>query len=402
MRKRSIAWLTGFLFAAAGVSTIKAADDTKLFLGQWKAGFPYGGTWVTIVSIHNEKGYKNYILTPQGAAPAGQGTFSAADGKWTSSAEKPNDSGTYHFIDKNTVQCTNALGQELVWQRDNTPLPAVIGGEAVNSLPKETNFAKVEINQAIEVCRKMALMWKSDAVLVSAYVFGPSDDGTVNILANPQAFTIAFYSPSAATCVSIVSTPQPGTFAPKLDARPPTVPMRAIPAKTVDLSQAIANEKLFGFTGKIRSAQLFFTDQKSKPVRLIWSLETGEAYPRVVSAATGAILSPFVAYDDKVKEYNELAAQTAAAVAVMRAHHRGRGQPHGGEWVENGMHYWSSEGGSHEGGGGGEGGAGEQDTWDNDQAAQEAWEAGDSGAEARFDAGEPTVEDTATYGGGGE
>ena len=397
MRKQSIAWVAGVLIATSGASALRAADDTKLFLGQWKAGFPYGNAWVTIVSIHDEKGYKNYILTPQGAAPAGEGSFSAADAKWTTSADKPNDSGTYQFMDKNTALCANALGQQLVWQRDNTPLPGVIGGAAVNSLPKNTDFTKVQVSQAIDVCRKMALMWKPDAVLVSANVFGPGDDGTVNILANPQAFTIAFYSPSSSACVSIVSTGEPGTFAPKLDARPPTVPMRGIPAKTVDLTEAIANEKLFGFTGKIRSAQMFFSDQKNKPVRLVWSLETGEAYPRVVSAATGAILSPFEVYDDKTKDYNELAAQTAAAVAAMRAHHRGRGQPHGGEWLENGMHYWSGEGG-----GGGGGGSGEQDTWDNDVAAQEAWEAGDSGAEARFDAGEPTVEDTATYGGGGE
>jgi uncharacterized membrane protein YgcG len=330
--------------------------------------------------------------------PAGEGTFSAADGKWTCSADKPNDGGTYQFLDKNTALCTNNIGQQLTWQRDNTPLPPVIGpvAGAANALPTGTNFAQVKVSQAIEVCREMALMWKADAVLVSANVFGPSDDGTVNIVANPQAFTIAFYSPSAATSVSIVSTGAPGTFAPKLDARPPTVLMRGIPAQTIDLTQAIANEKLFGFTGKIRSAQMFFGQEKDKPVRLVWSLETGEDYPRVVSAATGAILSPFVVYDDKVKDYNKLAAETAAAVAAMKGRGRGRGQPHGGDWLENGMHYWSSEGGSSGGGGG------EADTWDNDVAAQEAWEAGDSGAEARFDAGEPTGADTATYGGGSE
>jgi hypothetical protein len=394
MGKQSIAWISGVLLSLlAASSPSRAAEDSKLFFGQWKATIPYQGVSVTIVSIHDAKGYKNYILTPQGAAPAGEGTFSAADGKWTAAAEKPNDSGTYQFLDKNTALCANALGQQLVWQRDNTPLPAVIGGAAVNTLPKDVDFTRVQVAQAIEVCRKMAILWKQDAVLVSANVFGPSDDGTVNILANPQAFTIAFYSPSAATCVSLVSTGQPGVFAPKLDARPPTVPMRGIPAKTVDLTEAIANEKLFGFTGKVRSAQMFFSDQKNKPVRLVWSLDTGEAYPRVVSAATGAILSPFEVYDDKVKNYEKLAAETAAAVAAMRAHHRGRGQPHGGEWLENGMHYWSGEGG---GGGGG----GEQDTWDRDVAAQEAWEAGDSGAEARFGAGEATGNDIATYGGG--
>jgi TPR repeat protein len=108
------------------VPAARAANDTARFDGRWKTSFPYNGQTVTMVSIHEGSGFKNYVLVPNGAMPAGNGTFSAANGKWTASADKPNDSGTYRFTDANTVVCTNAVGQAVVWQRDNAPLPPVI------------------------------------------------------------------------------------------------------------------------------------------------------------------------------------------------------------------------------------------------------------------------------------
>jgi hypothetical protein len=103
-----------------------AANDTARFNGKWKASFPNNGQTVTMISVHAGSGFKNYVIVPDGAMPVGSGTFSAANGKWTASADKPNDSGTYKFTDDNHVMCTNAIGQALLWQRDDTPFPPLI------------------------------------------------------------------------------------------------------------------------------------------------------------------------------------------------------------------------------------------------------------------------------------
>ncbi len=123
------------LLAAGSLGLVTAAhgaNDTARFQGKWKASFPYNGQTVTLVSIHEGGGFKNYVIVPNGAMPAGSGTFSAVNGKWTASADKPNDSGTYHFTDNNNVVCSNAIGQILVWQRDNTPLPPIVAPPPTN------------------------------------------------------------------------------------------------------------------------------------------------------------------------------------------------------------------------------------------------------------------------------
>jgi hypothetical protein len=91
-----------------------------------------------------------------------------------------------------------------------------------------------------------------------------------------------------------------------------------------------------------------------------------------------------------------------------RGPRRSNAQNNGGEWTSAGIHYWSgdSEGGSSEGGsqqgssqqGSSDNGSQEEDnTWDNSVGAQNAWENGDSDAEARFDAGTPTEVDQTNY-----
>ncbi len=149
-----------------------------------------------------------------------------------------------------------------------------------------------------------------------------------------------------------------------------------------------------------------FEQKNGKPMRLVWVLDTDEMYPRLVSAATGAVLSPFEVFDDKVADYNKLAAETQAAVARMRQSMgpRRRGaQNNGGEWTSAGIHYWSGD--SQEGSSGehssqdasGNSSEEEDNTYDNSVGAQNAWENGDSDAEARFDAGTPTETDQSSY-----
>ncbi len=175
-------WTQFWICLSIGVGSIgyagtaQVADDTARFYGTWKASFTYNGQTVVMESVHDAKGYRNYVLIPEGAAPAGDGTFSAKDGNWSASATAPNDSGTYQFIDNNTAFCKNAIGQSLLWERDNTPLPPVIGaaGNAGNRLPAAANFAAVKTSQAIEVCRNIAQAWHADAFLVGVRVIGPT------------------------------------------------------------------------------------------------------------------------------------------------------------------------------------------------------------------------------------
>ena len=96
----------------------RAADDTVRFYGTWRTRFVVNGQTVTMISVHDANGYANYIVTPTGNAPAGSGTFSAANGKYKTSAPQPNDSGTYHFLDDNTVICSNAAGQTVTWKKE--------------------------------------------------------------------------------------------------------------------------------------------------------------------------------------------------------------------------------------------------------------------------------------------
>jgi len=128
-----------------GLTTVAhAADDTARFYGTWKTTFPYNGETVTMVSVHDASGYHNYVVLPTGNQPAGDGAFSAANGKWTATADKPNDSGTYRFTDNNTVVCTNAAGQVVTWRRDRSaqPTPTPSPGPQPNPPPQHGTKAE--------------------------------------------------------------------------------------------------------------------------------------------------------------------------------------------------------------------------------------------------------------------
>jgi TPR repeat protein len=97
---------------------LRAADDTARFYGTWKAYILVNGQTVTLISVHDASGYKNYVRQPNGGdTPAGEGTFSAANGKYKTSAGFPNDGGLYHFVGNDTAVCTNLAGQVVTWRR---------------------------------------------------------------------------------------------------------------------------------------------------------------------------------------------------------------------------------------------------------------------------------------------
>jgi hypothetical protein len=159
----------GIALAAGSIALATAArgaDDTARFYGTWQTSFPFNGQTVTMVSVHDAGGYKNYVNN----VPVGNGSFSAANGKYTAAAPPPNDSGTYHFINDNTIIATNSAGQTVTWTRVKTSAssspapapatapppaaappaaaPAPAGAMAPDpSLPPETNAAIAAFNQ---------------------------------------------------------------------------------------------------------------------------------------------------------------------------------------------------------------------------------------------------------------
>jgi hypothetical protein len=62
-----------YLALAAGALGIavmaQAADDTVRMYGAWEITFPYLGKALTLVSVHDSSGYKNYVLL-SGACPS--------------------------------------------------------------------------------------------------------------------------------------------------------------------------------------------------------------------------------------------------------------------------------------------------------------------------------------------
>jgi TPR repeat protein len=136
------------------------ADDTVRFYGTWQTPVVINGQTISLISLHDASGYKNHFHSAAGDTPAGEGGFSAANGRYTALAPKPNDAGTYHFLSDDTVVCTNAAGQTATWTRLKASAPgATPSGAAATatvtaatpsppppaaydpSLPPETNAA---------------------------------------------------------------------------------------------------------------------------------------------------------------------------------------------------------------------------------------------------------------------
>jgi hypothetical protein len=130
-------WMCLPLLAAciALAATARAGDDTARFYGTWQATYAYNGQMITMLSVHDEGGYKNYVVAPAGNVPAGDGTFQAVNGKYATSAPAPNNAGTYHFIGANTVVCTNAAGQTLIWKRYNGSTPVAAASSPATPSP---------------------------------------------------------------------------------------------------------------------------------------------------------------------------------------------------------------------------------------------------------------------------
>jgi hypothetical protein len=145
-------------------SAARAADDTDRFYGQWKTTVSSNGQTVTIISLHDANGFRNYVVTPTGLTFAGSGAFSAANGIWFAASPPPNNGGTYRFVDSNTAICSNAVGQTVTWRRDSTPLGQGIAPPALPETAAATSQPKIAASRAQSVARPPASQLSSPDV----------------------------------------------------------------------------------------------------------------------------------------------------------------------------------------------------------------------------------------------
>jgi len=166
--------------------------------------------------------------------------------------------------------------------------------------------------------------------------------------------------------------------------------------QAIDLSQAFANAKLFGFTGNASQATLSFQAARNKPMRLVWEIQAGAAYPLVVSGATGALLSPLEVVDNKVAAYNALAAWHGGGRINTSADFRS----------QTGINFWQLDANPNlDNSNNGSGATNEADDAARNAALQNAYDAGDMDAYNRILNNEMTDTDRQNFfdsTGGGE
>ena len=104
--------LIGFVATVA-----RAGDDTARFFGTWQAQIPVNGQIVTVIAIRDANGFKSFLRQPTGDIPSGEGTFSAANGRYHTNETYPNSGGVYYFVGNDTVVCTNLAGRIVTWKR---------------------------------------------------------------------------------------------------------------------------------------------------------------------------------------------------------------------------------------------------------------------------------------------
>jgi hypothetical protein len=283
------------LFAALILLATRASadDDNARFHGTWKTTTTVNGQSVTIISVHDASGYKNYVQTPNGDVPAGEGTFAASNGKWSSNAPYPNNGGVYHFVNDDTVIATNSAKQTVTWVRDKNAASrktAPAGATAQAVLPDSYYPGKfpAAYKSTIEGSRKL---WMKDAVVVHVEV-----EGAYGI---PTAwFRFSLYSPSTGNFATyVVGGPMNGQSTTSYiqpinrfrlgDPLPPDL--------SVDLPDAIASLRKAGFHGGLGVIRLDMSGAKGTTPLPAWSIRVGgktPAFPPVfVNAQTGKFIA---------------------------------------------------------------------------------------------------------------
>ena len=283
-RAKIRAWLFLAFAAVILAPTAHAADDTERMYGSWEITFPYLGRMLTLVSVHDSSGYKNYVLLPDGSMPVGHGKFSAADGKWTAGADKPNDSGTYRFIDSNSFSATNSAGQSVTWKRRTSPLPPLIGSGA--NYPKNINATMAS---ALASARKL---WMKDAEINSVELqwYPP------NVLDSMKAYwlKLSMISPSIRVqCTTNIGGPLNGNTqcSPPVEAERLRKPVPSSIGQ--DLPDVLANVRRMGMGGPLGSVELRMAGATGKPQFPAWVIEVagGPSWvPLFINAQDGKVI----------------------------------------------------------------------------------------------------------------
>ena len=204
-----------------------------------------------------------------------------------------------------------------------------------------------------------------------------------------------FYSPSTTNGLAIVSTVPAGTLFATQTAGLPGQSLLPVPPQSLDLTTAVAAARQAGLNGSITQAELSVYQKPGRQPCLAWALYGQEMYPRVVSAATGTMLSPFEVVDDKVAYYNQLAAANARAVQSSG----GRGSAGSVFWAGPSQESSSTEQASQQGSSQ-INTDNDPDDYNNSVGAQNAFDDGNSAAQARFNDNTPTSEDISNYSSG--
>lgn len=278
------------------------------------------GQTVTIISVHGASGYHNVVKMPTGDVPV-DGTFNAADGKWSSNAPYPNNGGTYRFQDNDHVIATNAAGQIVTWMRDNAAgTAAKAPGSVVGSTAKkDTGYVAqtglpdsyypgkfpASYKATLEGARKL---WMKDAVVVHVEV-----EGAFGI---PTAwFRFSLYSPSTGNFATyVVGGPMNGqstfSFIQPINRSRLGDPLP--PNLSVDLPDAIASLRKAGFHGGLGVIRLDMSGATGTTPLPAWSIRVGgksPAFPPVfVNAQTGKfipvnrMMDPVAGSDAELKE----------------------------------------------------------------------------------------------------
>lgn len=311
MRASSLSRGIRYLIVFAPLTLLAASsfanDDTVRFFGTWKATTSVNGQSVTIISVHDSNGYKNYIQTPNGDVSAGTGSFAATNGKWSSNAAYPNNGGTYHFIDDDTVVATNSAGQTVTWARQKGAAAALKIVAAPAVLPDSYYPGKfpASYKSTLEGSRKL---WMKDAVVVHVEV-----EGSYGI---PTAwFRFDLYSPSTGNFAThVVGGPMDGqstfSFIQPINRSRLGDPLP--PDLTVDLPDAIASLRKAGFKGGFGVIRLDMSGASGTKPLPAWSIRVGgktPAFPPVfVNAQTGKfipvnrMMDPVPGSDAELKE----------------------------------------------------------------------------------------------------
>jgi len=303
-------------------TTAHAGDDTKRFYGTWTTTTAINGQTVTVVSVHDASGYRNYVQMATDEVPAGDGTFTAADGKWSSNAPYPNNGGTYHFQNNDHVFAMNAAGQTVTWVRDKT------GGAAAKApKPVDANTAAnkaagyvpptglpdsyypgefpASYKATLEGARKV---WMKDAVGVHVEV-----EGAFGI---PTAwFRFSLYSPSTGNFATyVVGGPLNGqsTLSFIQPINRPRLGEPLPPDLSVDLPDAIASLRKAGYSGGLGVIRLDMSGATGTTPLPAWSIRVGgksPAFPPVfVNAQSGKfipvnrMMDPVPGSDAELKE----------------------------------------------------------------------------------------------------